>query len=278
MKAARAVLAITPEPEPLRHDARRARRSIGGSLLDAQPVTRCRRVAEGTALMPGMGSITRAELHALEARSRVFARKAGRSKVFEDPDGLIWKAVDTRLHGNFPGFHRQAWRFVRNARRLSRWGIPCPEVVRVLRVDQPDEHVIVYRPLPGDTVRDVLQGGGSREALRRDLAVFIARLHALGLYFRGGHVGNYVLRPDGQLGVIDLQSMWHSAIVPNPVVRAHSFRILFKYPQDRELLGDGGRLGPFVECYFTASGTSRLGRRIFMETIRRRFPEIARAI
>ena len=41
---------------------------------------------------------------------------------------------------------------------------------------------------------------------------FIAKVHALGIYFRGLHIGNIVLTPNGDLGLIDVSELsiyWH---------------------------------------------------------------------
>jgi hypothetical protein len=219
--------------------------------------------------------ISRSDLLALEGRSTVLAQRRGHPKVFEAPDGLIWKVFDSRLHWSLLGLHRKAQRFIRNSHRLSRSGIPCPEVLRMLCVDEPDEHVLVYRSVLGQTLREALETSGNRDELRTRLASFIARLHELGVYFGGGHLGNYILMPDGHFGVIDIQDVWGKPLFMNAMVRANAFRILLKYPKERELLSEDGHVRPFVESYFEAAEMSAFSQRIFLQTIHRRFPEIA---
>jgi serine/threonine protein kinase len=67
-----------------------------------------------------------------------------------------------------------------------------------------------YQPLPGQTMRQFVAQDLSperRQALRTALTRLIIRLHDHGVYFRSLHIGNVIVTPEGQLGLIDFSDM-----------------------------------------------------------------------
>jgi hypothetical protein len=219
-----------------------------------------------------MEFIERSEFEVLAGDAKMLARRRGRPKVFETSDGSIWKVIDARPRWSLLGRNHKAVRFASNARDLARCGIPCPEVLRTLWVDEPKEHVIVYRPVDGITLKEAMETG-QRASLQSSLATFIARLHEQGVYFKGGHLENYILMDDGHLGIIDIEDVWIAPLLFNYAVRARSFRILFKYQDNRELLGEAGCLEPFIESYLAASGMSGFTRGLFLKALSKYLPE-----
>lgn len=214
-----------------------------------------------------MKTITAAELSALEEGAAVWARRNGQPKVFRGKDGLVYKLVKSKLHWKPSGPVRCARRFAHNARRLASRGIACPEIVRVLHVAGEDRDLIVYKPLEGETLRDELRRLSDPGPLRLHLAEFTARLHGLGIYFAAGHIGNYLVRPNGGLGLIDVHDLWIGLGSLGPFHRGRSFRILLKYPEDRELLGGDERLSEFVQAYLEASQLTAGGQRRFLKRL-----------
>lgn len=104
-----------------------------------------------------------------------------------------------------------ARRFISNARTLARLGIPVPVVVDEVVIPEMQRHGVLYRPLPGVTLRQmVLRGMVSAERqheLKDQLTRFIIELHNNGIYFRSLHIGNVVLTPDGRMGLIDFADL-----------------------------------------------------------------------
>jgi hypothetical protein len=49
--------------------------------------------------------------------------------------------------------------------------------------------------------------GRQQGTARRQLTLFIIRLHDLGMYFRSLHIGNVVITPDGRIGLIDFADL-----------------------------------------------------------------------
>lgn len=223
-------------------------------------------------------TLTRDELVALEQDSVALVRSRGGPKVFQRADGCIYKV--------FPGDHRwgpmtygrKAERFARNAHRLGARGIVCPEVVDVLDVEGGAWQVVVYRPIPGVTLREGLADPSRAPRLREQLVRRLAQTHDLGMLFAGGHLGNYITGPDETLGLIDVHDLWLLPLGLPVLMRAAAFRILLKYEGDRQLLSTDGRLGPFLDAYLEASGIGFVRRYLFFGMLRWYVPEAAAAI
>ena len=73
-----------------------------------------------------------------------------------------------------------------------------------------ERDAVFYRPLVGTTLRALVQRGLDAEderRLKRLFTGFAIRLHSLGIYFRSLHLGNVVLTPAGELGLIDFSDL-----------------------------------------------------------------------
>lgn len=96
-----------------------------------------------------------------------------------------------------------------------------------------------YLPLPGNTLRQVLQGITApdvREALVQRFGKFMAQLHEQGVYFRSLHLGNVLVLEDGEFGLIDVADM---RIYPSSLslsLRQRNLRHMQRYTVDRRWL------------------------------------------
>ncbi|MNZ73082.1 hypothetical protein D3C78_914830 [compost metagenome] len=67
---------------------------------------------------------------------------------------------------------------------------------------------VLYQPLPGETLRQLSRQPGFDWQVRLpELVTLVRRLHQSGIYFRSLHLGNIVVTPDQQLGLIDVADM-----------------------------------------------------------------------
>jgi tRNA A-37 threonylcarbamoyl transferase component Bud32 len=82
-----------------------------------------------------------------------------------------------------------------------------PEVLNLYHVTSTRLSAVRYSPLPGKTIKDIMKAGLLDEALAYQVGEFIAKVHALGIYFRGLHIGNIVRTPSGDLGLIDVSEL-----------------------------------------------------------------------
>jgi hypothetical protein len=128
-------------------------------------------------------------------------------KVLRLPDGSYLKLFRRKRLISSAAWYPYAQRFADNAAALRRRGIPCPEVTGVYRIPAIRRDAVRYRPLPGTILRQACKAGTAPERLPERLGRFVAALHAAGVYFRSLHLGNVVITPGGELGLIDIADL-----------------------------------------------------------------------
>ena len=97
--------------------------------------------------------------------------------------------------------------FCRNSQRLAAMNIPTVQVKHLYHLQGSSSSAVIYKPLEGETVMELLRSQRLNEVLSERLGGFIAHLHDSGVYFRGLHMGNIVLTPSGDFGLIDISEM-----------------------------------------------------------------------
>lgn len=127
-------------------------------------------------------------------------------------------------------------RFHANAQALRERGVPTVTTEQLLRIPHMRRTAVIYRPLPGETLRTSLRKAGDRSALLRDLGVFLAGLHRRGVYFRSLHFGNVIVTGNGEFGLIDVADLELRAgpLGPHQVMR--NLRHLMRYAEDWALV------------------------------------------
>lgn len=173
-------------------------------------------------------------------------------KVVRLPDGTMLKLFRRKHLLSSALFYPYAQRFSNNCTRLSGLGLSCPEVIAVFRVRGLDRDVVHYRPLPGQTIRQLIRDGlesPAADELRGRLGQFVAHLHRRGVYFRSLHLGNIVLTPDGGLGLIDIADLSTRRFSLGKRARERNMRHLRRYRDDYSWLTAGRH---FEEAYEAA--------------------------
>lgn len=140
-----------------------------------------------------------------------------------------------------------AQRFADNATALQQRGIPCPQVLDVYRISAIQRDAVHYLPLPGQTLRQITDTH-AKEQLRQQLGKFIAQLHASGIYFRSLHLGNIVLTPEGELGLIDIADLQAQRSALGKTKRLRNFRHILRDPRDQDWLLEN-KNSRFFESY-----------------------------
>ncbi len=150
-------------------------------------------------------------------------------------------------------------RFVRNARMLAARGIPTVVVVADYDIPALKRSAVCYQPLVGTTLRSI--AATLDAAAIGQLGAFVRKLHDKGIYFRSLHLGNIVLTPDNQLGLIDISDLQVSSRPLHRRRRIRNFRHLLRIANDRAVLakyadnlaagyGDA-RVSSAISHYFT---------------------------
>ncbi|HEY0562837.1 MAG TPA: hypothetical protein VGD04_05890 [Methylophilus sp.] len=158
-------------------------------------------------------------------------------KVIQLATGEILKIFRVKRLWSGANIFSYARRFYRNASRLQALGIPSIKTEKLYHLENPYETAVLYQPVPGKTIRQLIAAQDTPLALAEALGNFIAQLHRKGVHFHSLHTGNVVLMPDGALGLIDISDLTR---YPWPLfcnTRARSFRRLCRYPEDIQKLG-----------------------------------------
>ncbi|MDF9753745.1 phosphotransferase [Pseudomonas hunanensis] len=203
-----------------------------------------------------MHALDHARYLALREGAHVLEADGTGDKVLRLRDGTMLKLFRRKRLISSAAWYPYARRFADNCKALAARGIPCPRVKAVYRIAEIARDAVHYDPLPGYTLRQLLDQPGEHPELRDQLGQFIATLHEAGVYFRSAHLGNVVLTPEGKLGLIDVADL---RIYRKPLRRSQrqrNFRHMLRYRQDREwLLGD--RDNVFIEAYLASQQVCR---------------------
>jgi len=158
-------------------------------------------------------------------------------KVVRLRTGDILKIFRARHKVSGMRIYTHAHRFFRNAERLHQLGVNTVTCQRLYHLPSSNDTAVLYSPLAGYTIRKLLDGNLLNQEMALALGTFIARLHQSGIHFRSLHMGNILVMPDGQYGLIDISDM---SIYPWPLfcnTRVRNFRHLCRYPDDMSHLG-----------------------------------------
>jgi tRNA A-37 threonylcarbamoyl transferase component Bud32 len=117
----------------------------------------------------------------------------------------------------------KAWRY---SYRLANRGICTPQAVAHLKCGKllgRQEHLLITRGIPGQTLRDVVQSQPAlhaRRALLRAMAEFLARLHETGVYHGDFSALNVIVQKDAEsangwrIHLIDLDAIRSMRYIP----------------------------------------------------------------
>lgn len=187
-----------------------------------------------------MQALEHARYLALREGAQVLEADGTGDKVLRLGDGSMLKLFRRKRLITSAAWYPYAKRFADNCRTLAERGIPCPRVRQVYRIAEIARDAVHYDPLPGQTLRQLLEDPLSDDRRRAQLGAFIAQLHEKGVYFRSAHLGNVVLTPEGELGLIDIADLriYRQALTKR--LRLRNFKHMLRYPQDRAWLLDNG--------------------------------------
>jgi serine/threonine protein kinase len=153
-----------------------------------------------------MRIVTAQERESWLASGKVLEQDARGPKVVALDSGTYLKIFYTRRHPLLARMSPYAEKFARNVALLNEKNIPTPEVIETFWLSKRTGLTgCIYRPLPGESLEQILhKNPNALYAYIPKLAKFIKILHEGGIYFRSLHLGNIILTPDGELGLIDV--------------------------------------------------------------------------
>lgn len=159
-------------------------------------------------------------------------------KVAKLADGNMLKFFRVKRWYSSARFFSYARSFCRNAKRLRALNVPTVRVRQLCHCENSLRTAVLYAPLPGVTFMQLLKNKTLAETHVRALGRFIAHLHDLGIYFRGLHLGNIVLTPEGQLGLIDISEMTISPFRLSRHRRLRNFERFWRKNEDQQAVGE----------------------------------------
>ena len=215
--------------------------------------------------------ISTTEIDRLRAGARVLELDGRGEKVLLTPDNRIIKLFYPRRRFSSAHIYPYAFRFWNNARHLKARGITTVQCQQLRHDRASKRHLITYPLLPGTTLRDCMNAGDCGQQQLKQLAAFMARLHAKGILFRSIHLGNILVLEDGEFGLIDIADMSVRRWPLGLFRRARNFRHLLHDRRDRDTLGQYG-YDRFLADYETAAGITGRRSRVLRSLIRRYAP------
>ncbi|AHG43015.1 toluene tolerance protein [Pseudomonas syringae CC1557] len=175
-------------------------------------------------------------------------------KVLRLRDGSMLKLFRRKRFVSSAAWYPYAQRFADNCVTLASRDVPCPRIRTVSRIAEIERDAVHYDPLAGFTLRQLLGCALSDDRLRTQLGRFIASLHEKGIYFRSAHLGNVILTPEGELGLIDIADMKIYRHSLRKSLRLRNFKHMLRYQEDRKWLLDDGNPA-FLDGYMSAQST-----------------------
>jgi len=185
-------------------------------------------------------------------------------KVYRTPDGEIVKLLRIKRVISSNLLLPHAERFARNATKLAEAGIACPEVRMTARVPHLKRQLVVYRELPGTSLRSALGKAGDTGPLIHAAGAFIASVHDRGVYFWSIHFGNILVTSDlanfALIDFLDLKMMGSPLSLQR---RIRNGKPIFRYREDRQPLLDHWR--DFCDGYRSNAKSFRQTDRLLAE-------------
>lgn len=186
-----------------------------------------------------MLNLSAEQLHALIRDATVLEQDGRGPKVLCLKDSSYLKLFRKRRLLSSETLKPYAKRFADNARRLQKLGFTAPQIIAVYRVkDGVNGTAVHYVPLPGTTLRQALEA--AEPASQRNLIVqfgqLLALLHEHGVYFRSIHLGNVLVLPTADFGLIDVADMKIGRTALSLHMRQRNLKHMRRYEQDSQWL------------------------------------------
>lgn len=127
-------------------------------------------------------------------------------------------------------------RFNRAVTILTNRNIPTVDIIDLFKVPSINRDLIVYKPLEGKSLRELINNKQDANQLVLNFASFFAHLHNEGIYFRAIHFNNVIVTPQGKFGLIDLADCHCSSSSLNRFKRIRNFKPILNYKEDIEAI------------------------------------------
>lgn len=203
-----------------------------------------------------MKTLNQNKYQALREGAKILAADKHGDKVLELKSGYIMKLFRRKRLFSSALIYPYGKRFADNVKQLTKLNIPTVKDLSLYRIPSISRIAVVYKPLPGESLDDEIKRGAFGEQQIQKFGAFLSKLHKLGVYFRSIHLGNVIVTPEGQLGLIDVSDMKVYRRPLPPSLCTRNMRHFCRYPEHAEALFPNGNTKSFMESYLTATDIS----------------------
>jgi RIO-like serine/threonine protein kinase len=152
--------------------------------------------------------LAQASFDTLITGAKVLEADSHGAKVYLLADGNILKLFRRKRLLSSALLRPYSARFIANAERLEILKIATLKVLAHYKLERPGMTAVLYEPLPGRNLRQLMDTADfTWQHSLEPLIAMIRRLHRSGVYFRSLHLGNVIVTPEGELGLIDMADM-----------------------------------------------------------------------
>jgi len=214
-----------------------------------------------------VNSISLKDYQAIVDRSVILERDRHGLKVLETSDGYIVKLFRRKRFFSSALFNPYSTRFIANAKALKKLGFHTVDVEKEVYCKQIKRALLIYRPIPGQTLRAALRATTSHDEIFEKFIILLAQLHDKGVLFRSIHLNNIIYQDEmTPLGLIDIADMRIEAAPLSPRARMRNFRHLVRYKVDQESVKRFG-VNRFMDVYSKTSCLSENNKQEFLEKL-----------
>jgi len=212
-----------------------------------------------------MKTKTKEEYDEIVKDAVVLVRENFGNKVLITPNGNIVKAFHHRKRIGSHLTYSHIGHFLKNAFRLKIKNINTLNPIEWFRVKELKRDVVIYPEIPGKSVRDYLASGDV--SILGKLARFLACIHKKNVYFRAGHLGNFLIRNDNELALIDVCNVKFRLDTRR---RAKSVAYLFFHDRTDHQAFKRYGFDKFIEEYLRYADLNKIGEKCFKADINHR--------
>lgn len=187
-------------------------------------------------------NISKAEFESLIQGGKVLEVDWETFKVVMLPNQRILKLFRRKRLISSQIWSKHASRFKSNAEKLKHRGFVTIDVESVFNIPEIQRQGVLYKMLEGDTLRDWLAANDPADSEAKiekieKFGTFVAELHLKGILFRSLHLGNVLVMPDGEIGIIDIADMsFRSKGALTTKQRIRNFHHMDRVDEDRRYL------------------------------------------
>ncbi|MEH6357806.1 MAG: toluene tolerance protein [Pseudomonadales bacterium] len=214
-----------------------------------------------------MKTLDKEQYQVLREDAEVLAADDHGDKVLKLGNGQIMKLFRRKRLFSSALIYPYGKRFADNVKQLKKLAIPTVSKLELFRIPSISRIAVVYQPLPGNSLDDLIQQNNFNENHIRQFAVFLAQLHTQGVYFRSIHLGNVINTPDDKLGLIDVSDMKIYRRALPASLSARNMHHFCRYPEHVAALFPAGEKDVFLRSYLAALNTSDDKKRQFEAAI-----------